>query len=338
MMATPTPVTRFRPADAVRQCEASFIDLGFVLLCAGAAALIGRNVTVTAMVAFEAVIVLAVAEGSRGLTPGNMMLGLRTVRAEGMHDAAAGVLPAGMGRILIKYCTLIASLLAVFVGLPIVICSPLFVRNDLNQGWANGLASLASVDIHQPIVISGGTPRQQAAVAAAPSRPATQRTMSRQPSVPPTVALPPNLKPAPVMPPMPAAPVPATSAPVVSAPTAPAPHIIIFFEDGSKQPLAIPSTLVLGRKPAPQERGDAVLAVPDQTGTVSRSHARLEITGDDLWITDLGSTNGTKVISEDGEETRLRARQRFPIHTRSRIFLGDMGFSIIMSTSRRKRS
>ncbi|MFQ6206747.1 FHA domain-containing protein [Bifidobacterium dentium] len=81
-----------------------------------------------------------------------------------------------------------------------------------------------------------------------------------------------------------------------------------------------------------------MLAVPDHTGTVSRSHARLEITEDHLWITDLGSTNGTKVVNENGEETRLKARQRFPIHTRNRIFLGDMGCSIIMPTSRRKHA
>ena len=164
-MTASTPITRFRPADAARQCEASFIDLGFVVACAGVAALISHDITVTAMIALEAVAVLAVGEGSRGITPGNMMLGLRTVRVEGMHDATAGVLPAGMGRILIKYCMLIASLLAAFVGLPIVMCSPLFSGNDLNQGWANRLASLASVDIRQPIVVQARAPRQRIAMA-----------------------------------------------------------------------------------------------------------------------------------------------------------------------------
>lgn len=327
MMTASTPITRFRPADAARQCEASFIDLGFVVACAGVAALISHDITVTAMIALEAVAVLAVGEGSRGITPGNMMLGLRTVRVEGMHDATAGVLPAGMGRILIKYCMLIASLLAAFVGLPIVMCSPLFSGNDLNQGWANRLASLASVDIRQPIVVQARAPRQRIAMADE-SNPSIPRTVARRPSSLPTVALPPHPKPAPAAPAVPAMPVP----------VAPAPHIIIFFEDGSKQSLDIPSTLVLGRRPAAQQPEDAVLAVPDHTGTVSRSHARLEITEDHLWITDLGSTNGTKVVNENGEETRLKARQRFPIHTRNRIFLGDMGCSIIMSTSRRKHA
>lgn len=190
-MTASTPITRFRPADAARQCEASFIDLGFVVACAGVAALISHDITVTAMIALEAVAVLAVGEGSRGITPGNMMLGLRTVRVEGMHDATAGVLPAGMGRILIKYCMLIASLLAAFVGLPIVMCSPLFSGNDLNQGWANRLASLASVDIRQPIVVQARAPRQRIAMADE-SNPSIPRTVARRPSSLPTVALPPS--------------------------------------------------------------------------------------------------------------------------------------------------
>ena len=230
-MTASTLITRFRPADAARQCEASFIDLGFVVACAGVAALISHDITVTAMIALEAVAVLAVGEGSRGITPGNMMLGLRTVRVEGMHDATAGVLPAGMGRILIKYCMLIASLLAAFVGLPIVMCSPLFSGNDLNQGWANRLASLASVDIRQPIVVQARAPRQRIAMADE-SNPSIPRTVARRPSSLPTVALPPHPKPAPAAPAVPAMPVP----------VAPAPHIIIFFEDGSKQSLDIPST------------------------------------------------------------------------------------------------
>ena len=154
-MTASTPITRFRPADAARQCEASFIDLGFVVACAGVAALISHDITVTAMIALEAVAVLAVGEGSRGITPGNMMLGLRTVRVEGMHDATAGVLPAGMGRILIKYCMLIASLLAAFVGLPIVMCSPLFSGNDLNQGWANRSISASPSSYRQGHRVNG---------------------------------------------------------------------------------------------------------------------------------------------------------------------------------------
>ncbi|WP_338069844.1 FHA domain-containing protein [Bifidobacterium ruminantium] len=99
----------------------------------------------------------------------------------------------------------------------------------------------------------------------------------------------------------------------------------------------MPSTLVLGRKPAPQRLQDMVLTVPDHTGTVSRSHARIEITEDGLWITDLGSTNGTRVIDAEGKENVLRPGRRFEVLGKSRIFLGDVECSIIMSIHGRAR-
>lgn len=134
------------------------------------------------------------------------------------------------------------------------------------------------------------------------------------------------------------------SAPVPAAPAVPpAPpksgsRITIYFEDGSRQPLVTPSNVVLGRKPSPQQPGDVTLAVPDRTGTVSRSHARLEITAGHLWITDLGSTNGTRVTDEDGNETKLEAHSRHAIQSGARISLGDMGCSIITAKNRGRRS
>ena len=130
---------------------AAFVDCGFVLLCGVIAALLGHNIPVTSLMMLESVAVLAIGEGSRGLTPGNMMFGLRTVRVEGMRDVTAGTLPAGMGRILVKYCVLIGSTLALVIGLIAVICSPLFAKDDLHQGWADRLASLGCVDIHQRV-------------------------------------------------------------------------------------------------------------------------------------------------------------------------------------------
>ena len=98
----------------------------------------------------------------------------------------------------------------------------------------------------------------------------------------------------------------------------------------------MPSSLILGRKPAPQQTGDIALAVPDHTGTVSRNHARIELVDDQIWITDLASTNGTRVLDESGEETELEPNVRTRMHVGSRIGLGDMGCSIITSKSRRR--
>lgn len=123
-----------------------------------------------------------------------------------------------------------------------------------------------------------------------------------------------------------------------NVPPVPPKQITIYFEDGSREPLVIPSNVVLGRNPSPQQNGDVVLAVPDRTGTVSRNHVRLEITAGHMWITDLNSTNGTRVVNEDGEEIDLVAQQRHAIQSGARISLGDMGCSIIMAKSRGRRS
>ena len=92
-MSDSNSVMRCRPAGAGKQCAAAFVDCGFVLLCGVIAALLGHNIPVTFLVMLESVAVLAIGEGSRGLTPGNMMFGLRTVRVEGMRDVTAGTLP-----------------------------------------------------------------------------------------------------------------------------------------------------------------------------------------------------------------------------------------------------
>lgn len=361
MMAVPNSTTYFRPAAAAKQCAASCIDMGFVALCAVIAAIVGNMATVTFMVALEAVIALAVGEGSRGVTPGNLMLGLRTIRVEGARDAAAGVLPAGMRRIVVKYCLFIASVLGAIVGLVLTICSPLFDHGDLNQGWANKLASLASVDIRQPAVpaaLSAQVREPKTATISTSSkpmrhkahqssvRPRPTKSLAPQPRAAAPVPMPPAHAqvPTPKVSPIPPARrpnVPASSSAIPAAPTPraqSAAKAALLFDDGSQKTFAIPSTLVLGRKPVPHKLQDMVLTIPDHTGTVSRSHARLEITEDGAWVTDLGSTNGTRIIGANGTTTELSAGQRLSMHATSRMFLGDVGCAIIMPTHRRTRS
>ncbi len=72
------------------------------------------------------------------------------------------------------------------------------------------------------------------------------------------------------------------------------------------------SVVILGRRPGPDAtRPDAQLvAIADETRTVSKTHARLELRGDTWYVTDLESTNGvlfatlmgTEVEAPPGEE------------------------------------
>jgi len=65
-------------------------------------------------------------------------------------------------------------------------------------------------------------------------------------------------------------------------------------------------TVILGRKPTASSDGVDVIAVPDSTKTLSKDHARLELSDEGLWtVVDLNSTNGVIIIEPDGTETLL---------------------------------
>ena len=392
-------ITGYGAASAGKQCAASLIDVCCVALGTVVAMVLSRNPVVCVMIAVEMVLVFAVWEAVRGETPGKVVLGVRTVRVECQRDHRNGILPAGLSRAFVKYLVLLASTMVFGIGLLIMICSPMFSRSELRQGWADKIARLAEADIHKQVTaalpvqklqfhtVSSSTMHESTTSGSALSVPAPEPAPAPvipktpvSPAVPsvPLSAPAPALAPVPIVRATPAAPlVPAVSTPSVpSAPTAksmplpvaqpsvrkvkhtalpspagnalpsrpgnvppvPPKQITIYFEDGSREPLVIPSNVVLGRNPSPQQNGDVVLAVPDRTGTVSRNHVRLEITAGHMWITDLNSTNGTRVVNEDGEEIDLVAQQRHAIQSGARISLGDMGCSIIMAKSRGRRS
>ena len=392
-------ITGYGAASAGKQCAASLIDVCCVALGTVVAMVLSRNPVVCVMIAVEMVLVFAVWEAVRGETPGKVVLGVRTVRVECQRDHRNGILPAGLSRAFVKYLVLLASSMVFGIGLLIMICSPMFSRSELRQGWADKIARLAEADIHKQVTaalpvqklqfhtVSSSTMHESTTSGSALSVPAPEPAPAPvipktpvSPAVPsvPLSAPAPALAPVPIVRATPAAPlVPAVSTPSVpsattaksmplpvaqpsvrkvkntalpspagnalpsrpgNVPPVPPKQITIYFEDGSREPLVIPSNVVLGRNPSPQQNGDVVLAVPDRTGTVSRNHVRLEITAGHMWITDLNSTNGTRVVNEDGEEIDLVAQQRHAIQSGARISLGDMGCSIIMAKSRGRRS
>ncbi len=92
----------------------------------------------------------------------------------------------------------------------------------------------------------------------------------------------------------------------------------------SGAPLDISSDVViLGRKPAPDPAyPDAQLvSIPDETRTVSKTHARLELRGETWYVTDLGSTNGVLFATLMGTEVEAQPGQE--LEAGERFFLGD---------------
>lgn len=89
-------------------------------------------------------------------------------------------------------------------------------------------------------------------------------------------------------------------------------------------PIDIASDVViLGRRPAPDPSyPDAQLvSIPDETRTVSKTHARLELRGETWYVTDLGSTNGVLFATLMGTEVEAQPGQE--LEAGERFFLGD---------------
>ena len=77
---------------------------------------------------------------------------------------------------------------------------------------------------------------------------------------------------------------------------------------------------MLGRKPTADDGVQAV-AVPDDTRTVSKQHARLDWTVSGWTITDLESTNGVTLLSDEDAAERLPSGGTAAVTPRFR--LGD---------------
>jgi hypothetical protein len=109
-------------------------------------------------------------------------------------------------------------------------------------------------------------------------------------------------------------------------------NAVALLDSGQRLPFA--RALVVGRNPTVDARGDQRFSWPDLSRTLSKTHARLEWDGESVWITDLGSANGTTL--EIGVE---RATLDPFVPTRMRadavLWLGDR--SLTIAGSRRDR-
>ena len=150
-------------------------------------------------------------------------------------------------------------------------------------------------------------------------------------SEPSHAAVPPATVPSPMAQALPPAPALPTSQPASARQVA-----VVYFENGRGVHLAIPSRAVLGRKPSSDDPSDVLVRVPDTTGTMSRSHALLEIDSGRMWITDLNSTNGIETLGEDGV-TRLTPSVRTEIPLGTRVFLGNTAVSVSLLKNREKK-
>jgi hypothetical protein len=88
--------------------------------------------------------------------------------------------------------------------------------------------------------------------------------------------------------------------------------------------------VVLGRDPAsdPARPDAAPIPVHDPARSVSKTHALVEVVDDRVMVTDLHSTNGTRVLSAEGEARELEAGRPSDAPSEATVILGEFAIRL----------
>lgn len=344
------------PAGVGRVLAALVVDLALVALLAVPLVLGANDVISETLGTWLAVgtgllvvAVLLTCWAATGRTPGAVVAGLRWV------DALTGTAPGGLR---------LRGMRAVALTgrdprspVPAVPLIPLDEVAGLSaQVTAVPAAQAAPPGFSAPVQ---ALPTAPAPTAPAPTAPAPPAPAPAPPALPrhggPSVGAPgpspvssqpsyPAAAPAPVPQPVPAAapqpvaarrvapaPPPAPDAPPAPpAPPAPARrirHRAIVLVAGDER-VEIASTALLGRNPVAGE-GEVVaetVRVMDLTRSVSKTHARLSWDGARLDVEDLGSTNGTSILTADGSRLLCSPGQPVQAVAGDTLFLGERSY------------
>lgn len=104
--------------------------------------------------------------------------------------------------------------------------------------------------------------------------------------------------------------------------------LLLVFDSGQREELATPVAVNLGRSPVASEPGDRLIAVREHESTVSKTHARLEHSRGSTWVTDFGSTNGTDLLTDEGDIIPLTPNVRTPLEEGTRVRVGNRVFTV----------
>ncbi|PZF14724.1 hypothetical protein DEJ25_03465 [Curtobacterium sp. MCPF17_011] len=101
---------------------------------------------------------------------------------------------------------------------------------------------------------------------------------------------------------------------------------LLHFSTGER--LGVHGSALLGRLPRPEagERFDDLLTIRDPGKSVSKTHLELGRDGDDLWVSDRYSGNGTVVRHIDGSIRRCEPGRRYRVERGARVDVGEQFF------------
>ena len=108
-----------------------------------------------------------------------------------------------------------------------------------------------------------------------------------------------------------------------------APFVTLVLDNEQTQ--QVDTSLLIGRRPEnrPNDEVHPLFAWADLSRTLSKSHALVTWSGTLLWVTDLGSPNGTTLVTPTGERRPLLPGQPTAAAPGWRVELGDRHFDIL---------
>jgi hypothetical protein len=103
---------------------------------------------------------------------------------------------------------------------------------------------------------------------------------------------------------------------------------VLHFSTGER--LGVHGTGLLGRLPRPQpgERFDDLLTIHDPGKSVSKTHLEFGRDGDDLWVSDRFSGNGSVIRHIDGSIRRCEPGRRYRVERGARVDVGEQFFLV----------
>ncbi|GAA1486525.1 RDD family protein [Brachybacterium fresconis] len=112
---------------------------------------------------------------------------------------------------------------------------------------------------------------------------------------------------------------------VSAVPMPPVKRVRLTADDGSDR--VVDKAVVIGRNPS-SDGQDVLFVLKDETRSVSKTHLRIDGTGQDVVVTDLGSTNGSSVVREDGSRESLVPNSPTVLPSGAQVTLGDRTLSV----------
>jgi predicted component of type VI protein secretion system len=89
---------------------------------------------------------------------------------------------------------------------------------------------------------------------------------------------------------------------------------------------------LIGRNPTPGpgETADYLVQIVDPDRSVSKTHLEFAVDGDEFWVRDRASTNGTRILSQGGatDGPDLAPNEWTRVHRGSRVAMGDHHFDL----------